>query len=79
MSVTILRRRGTSSEWAAKNPILYPGEEGWDTTLNRNKVGNGVTPWLSLPFEEPKITVATSNSAPYPVNPLPGDVFIRPS
>lgn len=47
---TILLRRGTSIEWAAKNPILAAGELGVDTTQGKIKLGNGSTAWNSLSF-----------------------------
>ena len=43
-------RRGFSSEWQSANPVLALGEQGLDVDLMRVKVGDGVTPWLSLPF-----------------------------
>lgn len=43
-------RRGFSSEWQSANPVLALGEQGLDIDLMRVKVGDGVTPWLSLPF-----------------------------
>lgn len=43
-------RRGFSSEWQSANPVLALGEQGFDVDLMRVKVGDGVTPWLSLPF-----------------------------
>ena len=51
MITQIRFRRGTSQEWATYNPILGEGEPGVDTTLDRFKLGDGVTPWLSLPFQ----------------------------
>ncbi len=41
-------RRGTSSAWSAKNPILLEGELGLDLTTRTIKVGDGVTPWNDL-------------------------------
>lgn len=46
------QRRGTSAEWAAANPILRDGMIGYDRTLNKIKVGDGVTPWVGLTFSE---------------------------
>ena len=43
-------RRGTSTEWADANPILASGEMGIETNTNLFKIGNGVTPWNSLPY-----------------------------
>jgi hypothetical protein len=47
---TILLRRGTSTEWAAKNPILAAGELGVDTTQSKIKLGDGITAWNSLDY-----------------------------
>ena len=42
-------RRGTTGEWAQRDPILMVGEPGVDITLGILKVGNGVDPWSLLP------------------------------
>lgn len=42
-------RRGTTIEWNAYNPVLAEGEPGFDTDLKVFKVGDGVTPWVTLP------------------------------
>ena len=44
-------RRGSSIEWETINPILREGEPGFDTTLKKQKIGDGVTPWKDLPFQ----------------------------
>jgi hypothetical protein len=41
-------RQSTSAEWAASGSILAQGELGYDTTLKRVKVGDGVTSWAGL-------------------------------
>lgn len=41
-------RRGTASEWSAKNPILGDGEPGYDLTNKIFKIGDGTTRWASL-------------------------------
>jgi hypothetical protein len=43
-------KRGTTSQWAAANPILLLGEPGIDTTENKVKYGDGVTAWSGLAF-----------------------------
>lgn len=48
-------RRATSAEWASANSVLALGELGADTTLNRLKIGNGVTNWLGLPFTDKRL------------------------
>jgi hypothetical protein len=47
---TILLRRGTSTQWAAKNPVLGAGELGVDLSQGKMKLGDGVTAWNSLSF-----------------------------
>jgi hypothetical protein len=46
----IQMRRGTAAEWAAANPILSSGEHGYETDTGREKIGDGSTSWLSLPY-----------------------------
>jgi len=43
-------RRGSSTEWALKNPVLQAGEPAveWDT--NRFKIGDGSRSYLDLPY-----------------------------
>lgn len=43
-------RRGTSTEWAAANPVLLEGEPGLDIDVGSIKYGDGVTAWDGLPF-----------------------------
>lgn len=50
MAVKIQFRRGTASEWTAANPILSQGEAGYEYDTGRFKVGNGLTPWNTLPY-----------------------------
>lgn len=65
-------RRGTSAQWAAANPVLLEGEFGVDTTVDRFKIGDGVTAWASLGWAAAKVTVGTSP----PASPMVGDVWI---
>ena len=41
----ITARKDTSVNWATANPILAAGEPGFDTTLKRLKIGDGVSSW----------------------------------
>lgn len=41
-------RRGTAVSWASANPVLAPGEVGYDTTNNEVRVGDGISPWVEL-------------------------------
>jgi hypothetical protein len=43
-------RGDTTVNWSAANPVLANRELAVDTTLNKLKVGNGVTAWNSLGF-----------------------------
>lgn len=53
MSAVVERRqlrRGLSAAWAAINPILLDGEEGFETDTERRKVGDGITSYLGLAY-----------------------------
>lgn len=45
-------RRGSTSEWESVNPILREGEPGLDLTVKKIKIGDGITPWKDLPYQE---------------------------
>jgi hypothetical protein len=50
MTVVIKIRKGTSAQWASSTLVLAVAELGLDTTLNKLKVGNGVSTWSNLPY-----------------------------
>jgi hypothetical protein len=53
MAVRIQVRRDSSINWTLNNPILQVGEFGFDTTVNRFKVGiasNDTSRWNALPY-----------------------------
>ena len=53
MAVRLQVRRDTSTNWSTNNPILQVGEFGFDTTVNRFKVGiasNETSRWNVLPY-----------------------------
>lgn len=50
MSIRIQIRRDTSANWASVDPILAAGEWGLDLTQKKVKLGDGSTPWSSLPW-----------------------------
>lgn len=54
----IQHRRDTSANWSSVNPILADGEFGviTDATPRQIKLGDGVTPWNSLPMYAPQKT-----------------------
>lgn len=43
-------KRGSSVSWAARNPTLAAGEPGVEVDTGQMKVGDGSTPWNSLPY-----------------------------
>jgi len=50
MRARFLVRRGSASEWASANPVLMPGELGFETDTGKLKVGNGLAVWDSLGY-----------------------------
>lgn len=50
MSALFQIRRDTTAGWTATPSTLTEGEFGLDTTLKQIKVGNGSSPWGSLPW-----------------------------
>lgn len=46
----ILVRRDSSENWSESNPILMQGEIGYDITVKKCKIGDGVNRWSDLPF-----------------------------
>jgi hypothetical protein len=50
MSALFQIRRDTTAGWAATPSTLTDGEFGLDTTLKQIKVGDGSSPWGSLPW-----------------------------
>lgn len=52
-------RRGTSDQWTEKNPVLRAGEPGYDRTTGWFKVGDGITPWIDLPYFIDEIQIAS--------------------
>jgi hypothetical protein len=43
-------RGGLSTTWQTVNPVLEFREVGLETDTRRQKVGDGFTPWNSLPY-----------------------------
>ena len=66
ISVRFELRRDTAANWTAGNVVLLSGEPGVETDTGRLKVGNGTTPWTSLPYlgsEQGVFAVGTVSSA----------------
>lgn len=59
-------KRGSSARWAELNPILQDGEPGYDTDKGRLKIGDGVTPWNDLLFQDEKAVVSRVNKFSFP-------------
>ena len=51
MADKIQLRRDTAANWTTADPILAQGEEGFEIDTMLRKVGDGVTPWTSLPYD----------------------------
>lgn len=59
-------RRGLAATWASLNDVLLDGEIGLERDTGKIKIGNGSTPWNSLPY-----------SSFWPEAPLDGQTFGR--
>jgi hypothetical protein len=86
MAVRIQIRRGVSTEWSTKNPILAEGEMALETNTRRYKIGDGVTHWNSLPYggiggeDSQGITVASySNTTINTVNTTTNLLEVNPT
>lgn len=45
-------RRDSAAAWASANPVLADGEPGIERDTRRQKIGDGVTAWNSLPYSD---------------------------
>lgn len=45
----LFKRNSVPGRWEDLNPVLDNGEPGWDKETKVLKVGDGVTPWNTLP------------------------------
>lgn len=50
IKTTFKVKRGTAARWEELNPILNPGEPGFEMDTFKLKIGNGSTPWKELPY-----------------------------
>lgn len=48
--VSIRFRRGSAASWTANNPVLAHGEPALEMDTGKMKVGDGITPWVDLPY-----------------------------
>uniref|UniRef100_A0A6C0F536 Major tropism determinant N-terminal domain-containing protein n=1 Tax=viral metagenome TaxID=1070528 RepID=A0A6C0F536_9ZZZZ len=66
-------RRDTAALWTSNNPTLASGEMGIETDTALFKIGNGTTPWVSLPYGGLKgATGGTGPAGP----PSPAYIFV---
>lgn len=58
-------RRDTETNWTSVNPTLALGEWGYDITNKVCKIGDGTTPWNTLPVYggESELPIATDTTA----------------
>lgn len=50
MATTIKLKRGLAASWVKLNPILAPGEPGFELDTGLLKIGNGHCRWNDLPY-----------------------------
>lgn len=62
-NVAIINRGGTSSEWAAADPVLRQKEIGIDMSFTpaRFKIGDGISKWSVLEWAGTVVTAASKN------------------
>lgn len=60
MAVRIQVRRGSTSDWNSADPTLFEGEFGYNTTLDKFKIGDGTTAWSSLEYIPTSADLTTS-------------------
>jgi len=65
MAVRIQIRRDTSTNWSTNNPVLYPGEIGFETDTKKFKIGPAVT--------SPAVATAWNSITAY-ANVVPSDL-----
>lgn len=46
-------RRRLSGDWSGPNPVLGPGEPGFEKDTGKLKIGDGETRWNDLPYFVP--------------------------
>lgn len=59
--VRMQQRRDSTVDWEANDPVLLPGEIGYDTTTDQIKIGDGTSTWSELLYAN--LTVDDISSA----------------
>lgn len=71
--ITYQFKRGTRRRWLEVNPVLKQGEPGFEYDTGQLKIGDGFTPWATLPYisvgEGEMISVDTKDDLPVPGDP----------
>ncbi len=65
ISVRIKTWVDTAASWAAKNPLLYLGERGYETDTFLSKTGNGIDHWNELPYDEAVTSIVWRSGQTY--------------
>lgn len=55
MAIEFRFRRNIASEWLKHDPVLGPGEPGFEMDTGRMKIGNGVRQWSNLEYYVPGV------------------------
>jgi hypothetical protein len=50
MATRMQQRRGTAAQWTSADPVLNPGEIGWESDTNKFKIGDGTNHWDDLSY-----------------------------
>ena len=66
-AVTIKLRGDTAANWTSNNPVLALREPGVETDTAKIKIGDGATPWTSLPYAAGGAGGTVNLSAPGPI------------
>ena len=77
-TVRIVLRRGTAAEWEAANTVLALAEAGVETDTGQFKLGDGVTPWITLPYAA-VIQASVGTTAQRPASPAQGMIRFNTS
>ena len=71
--ITYQFKRGTKWRWLEVNPVLRAGEPGYEYDTGQLKIGDGFTPWATLPYlsvgESEMVSVETKDQLPVPGDP----------
>lgn len=63
MATRLQIRRDAAANWTSTNPTLAQGEFGYETDTGKMKVGDGLTPWLTLSYFPADVFPAQAGNA----------------